>query len=220
MSVLSLAALCVLLWLGQWQYSRYSEKLSGGVAAQMPVSEHLVTLNDTGAPAQWVYGIVDGESVWRRYVFGTRTADGAGVLVMTGARGGINPPPDAEPVSGRRSVTGRVFERPNSRASARNRPDKGIWYVFDAAGIAAALGFPPEHLAVVEPVEIEIRSVEDPSRVRVAANPYAASKPVDPLPPQRHLGYALTWWGLAAALIGVYLAFHRARGRLSFGKSQ
>ena len=32
---------------------------------------------------------------------------------------------------------------------------------------------------------------------------------VDPVP----LGYALTWWGLAGALVGVYLAFHARQGR-------
>jgi surfeit locus 1 family protein len=36
------------------------------------------------------------------------------------------------------------------------------------------------------------------------------------LPPQRHFGYAITWWGLAIALIGVYLAFHYQKGRLRF----
>ena len=31
----------------------------------------------------------------------------------------------------------------------------------------------------------------------------------------QHLGYALTWYGLAGALVVVYLAFHRAQGRLA-----
>ena len=32
-----------------------------------------------------------------------------------------------------------------------------------------------------------------------------------------HLGYAITWYGIACALIGVYAAFHHQRGRLGFG---
>ncbi len=32
-----------------------------------------------------------------------------------------------------------------------------------------------------------------------------------------HLGYAVTWFGLAIALLGVYLAFHIREGRLSVG---
>jgi surfeit locus 1 family protein len=30
-----------------------------------------------------------------------------------------------------------------------------------------------------------------------------------------HMQYALTWFGLAAALIGVYLAYHIQKGRLT-----
>ncbi len=33
-----------------------------------------------------------------------------------------------------------------------------------------------------------------------------------------HLGYAITWYGIACALIGVYLAFHHQAGRLRFGR--
>ena len=29
-----------------------------------------------------------------------------------------------------------------------------------------------------------------------------------------HLSYAVTWFGLAAGLIGVYLAYHMSKGRL------
>ena len=39
---------------------------------------------------------------------------------------------------------------------------------------------------------------------------------LDNLPPARHLGYALTWFGLALGMIGVYIALHIARGRLRF----
>ena len=45
-------------------------------------------------------------------------------------------------------------------------------------------------------------------------NPFAQPGGSDVLPPERHLGYALTWWGLAGALVGVYLAFHARQGRL------
>lgn len=35
-----------------------------------------------------------------------------------------------------------------------------------------------------------------------------------------HLGYALTWFGLAFALLSVYIAFHVSQGRLRFGKTE
>ena len=49
---------------------------------------------------------------------------------------------------------------------------------------------------------------------RAEPNPFAGAAARDPLPPERHLGYAITWWGLAAALVGVYLAYHLRAGRL------
>jgi len=30
----------------------------------------------------------------------------------------------------------------------------------------------------------------------------------------QHLSYAITWFGLAAGLIGVYFAYHMSKGRL------
>ena len=35
-----------------------------------------------------------------------------------------------------------------------------------------------------------------------------------------HLSYAMTWYGIALALIGVYFAFHYQAGRLQFGRRQ
>ena len=34
-----------------------------------------------------------------------------------------------------------------------------------------------------------------------------------------HLNYALTWFGIALSLIGVYIAYHVNAGRLGFRKS-
>jgi surfeit locus 1 family protein len=36
--------------------------------------------------------------------------------------------------------------------------------------------------------------------------------------PNRHLEYALTWFGLAFALGAVYLVYHYSQGRLRFGE--
>jgi len=60
-----------------------------------------------------------------------------------------------------------------------------------------------------------VRNSENPGQTRTTTNPYGAPTPVDPLPPERHFGYALTWWGLAAALFVIYWVFHASRGRLS-----
>ena len=82
--------------------------------------------------------------------------------------------------------------------------------------MAERLGYASAPLRVVETVDVTVRNSADMSKARRTANPYAFAKLLDPLPPQRHFGYALTWWGMAIGLLGVYLALHHSQGRLRF----
>jgi surfeit locus 1 family protein len=50
---------------------------------------------------------------------------------------------------------------------------------------------------------------------RATANPFARAHGADVLPPARHLGYALTWYGLALVLLVIYFTYHANAGRLS-----
>ena len=34
----------------------------------------------------------------------------------------------------------------------------------------------------------------------------------------QHLSYAITWFGLAAGLLGIWLAYHISKGRLAWGR--
>ena len=91
-----------------------------------------------------------------------------------------------------------------------------MFYVLDPATYASLL--PTELAARVRPDVFEpevIRFVSENGPYLID-NPYARLRLDDELPPQRHFGYAITWWGLAIALIGVYLAFHYQKGRLRF----
>ncbi|GLK52982.1 MAG: hypothetical protein CMH94_00405 [Oceanicaulis sp.] len=81
--------------------------------------------------------------------------------------------------------------------SGRNDPDTNQWYRFDVDAMAAALGADPARIAPVW-----------------ARADLGLPQSLAQTPPSRHLGYALTWYGLALALVGVYAAFHVARGRL------
>ncbi len=222
LSVLSLISLGILVWLGNWQYARYSQKLAGPagqVAALEQLDDVAVRLQtDSLAYLQQVYGMMDGEPVWRRYA-PARLADEAGwVLVLIDATGG--PVPVQTPVSTLAPARRGTFNRlpPDLRRggmfAADDVPDNNVWYSFDAAGMARQLGQDTLPASVLEPLQLVVRKSDDLDRTRLAANPYAFLTPPDPLPPERHFGYALTWWGLAIALIGVYLAFHHARGRL------
>lgn len=217
LTLFMLASLAILLWLGQWQYGRYAQKLGGDVAPGLPVERVSVEIETEIEPLfQSVYGIADGEAVWRHYAPGRIAVTGERVIAMVAASGGPRPSPPAQAPQRIDYDEARVFERANSRPSRRNRPEENSWYVFDAAGIVARWGWQAQSTPVVEPVEMTVVSADDPRRSRVTANPYAAPQPIDPLPPARHLGYALTWWGLALALLGVYLAYHHSRGRLTF----
>ena len=51
---------------------------------------------------------------------------------------------------------------------------------------------------------------------RAVSNPFALAPGADVLPPARHLGYAITWYGLALVLLAIYFAYHSSVGRLSF----
>ena len=99
------------------------------------------------------------------------------------------------------TVTG-ILRKPDkpSFVAAQNRP--GHWFTRDVRAMAAALGAPA-------PAPVFLFA-------ETATNPELPALVPAPLPtdiPNRHLEYALTWFGLAAALAGVYAAvlFGRAR---------
>tara|TARA_R110002051_G_scaffold114257_8_gene186984 strand:+ start:29216 stop:29878 length:663 start_codon:yes stop_codon:yes gene_type:complete len=95
-----------------------------------------------------------------------------------------------------------ALPRPGQFASG-NDPDTNQWYVFDRNMMARALGTDPDQVLD-----------------RWARADLGLPASLAQTPPARHLGYALTWFGLAAALIGVYLALHIARGRLRWSAKQ
>jgi surfeit locus 1 family protein len=86
----------------------------------------------------------------------------------------------------RKPEHGNLFSAPNT---------PGRWYVRDVAGMAAALKAPrpaPLFLMAETPTNPEWRAL------------IPAPVPADI--PNNHLQYAVTWYGLAAALLGVYAA--------------
>jgi surfeit locus 1 family protein len=75
-----------------------------------------------------------------------------------------------------------------------NRIGENLWYSRDVAAMAKALNAPapaPVFLMLEKPAALP-------------SGPLPAPVPTDI--PNRHLEYALTWFGLAAALVGVYVA--------------
>ncbi|MBX9700605.1 MAG: SURF1 family protein, partial [Acetobacteraceae bacterium] len=73
------------------------------------------------------------------------------------------------------------------------------FYTFDPPVIAAALG-----LSGVEPFGLVLLAAPD-----APANALPVAARAIPRPTNSHLGYAITWYGLAAALVGVFAAYAR-----------
>jgi surfeit locus 1 family protein len=81
-----------------------------------------------------------------------------------------------------------------------NRPEQGLWYWYDLGALERALGLP------LLPVVVEADSTPNPGGLPLAGGTPAAL-------PNNHLQYAITWYGLAAGLLVIWVSFGLARGR-------
>ena len=89
-----------------------------------------------------------------------------------------------------------------------NEAEKGFWFTLVPAQIVAHLGL---SLQAVTSVYAATIRTGDVVKLPIAARTKLNLR-------NSHLSYAVTWYGIALALIGVYLAFHHQAGRLSFGR--
>jgi surfeit locus 1 family protein len=70
-------------------------------------------------------------------------------------------------------------------------PTRNIWFSRDSNAVAAAKG------VSVAPFYVELESTDPPGRLPRIGR-------LHPTLPNNHFGYALTWFGLACVLVGVY----------------
>ncbi|KCZ93882.1 SURF1 family cytochrome oxidase biogenesis protein [Hyphomonas johnsonii] len=218
LSLFTLISLVVLVCLGNWQYGRFLEKL-----AMDEAEPAWAVMDGTVVPGSesMVYSYVDGSAAWRRVV----AVDTGTEVLFTPIEViyQVEPPtpcmgPQCD--SGERLAARGLYQTPKGRNafSGTDSPETGIFYTLDPAVLAKQL---PEDVAarveghVFEPDTIRL---SENGRSAVATNPFARVRMDDSLPPQRHIGYAITWWGLAIALLAVYFAFHHQKGRLRFRK--
>lgn len=221
MTVLSVISLAILIMFGNWQWSRYSEKI-----AQKGAQPEWVEITGKTIPGteRIVYAYADGTSGWR-VVTGFETADGI-LFLPVSITYSIEPPSPPSPVAlaaQPETLTRRgLWHAPQKRNAftTPDEPEKGIFYTLDPVRIGAGL---PADLAnrliprVFEPETLQRTGHGPPVTV---PNPLLYPGDSARLPPERHFGYAITWWGLAMALVGVYLAFHHQRGRLRFRREK
>lgn len=104
-------------------------------------------------------------------------------------------------VAGTVAVTGLM--RPAEARSWLSPTDdvaRNVWFVRDPATMAAATGLDP---AKVAPFTVDEVAGETPGGLPQGGETVIAF-------PNSHLGYAVTWYGLAAALVGVWAVRMRA----------
>jgi surfeit locus 1 family protein len=217
----------ILCGLGTWQLERLQWKLaliarvnSHIAAAPLPLEQILATAS---GDAQYRRVAVTGRFDHAReaYVFTTdqgaavyhvltplRTDDGKVLMVDRGEvpKEKLDPATRAAGnVEGKVHVTG-VWRVPDPPGAFTPPPDAGhrIWFARDLAAISAA-----DHLRLAAPVVIEADTTPNPGGWPRGGQTVVNFR-------NQHLSYAVTWFGLALCLLGVWLAYHISKGRIAF----
>lgn len=107
--------------------------------------------------------------------------------------------------NGETQVTG-VWRVPDPPGAFTPPADAGkrIWFARDLAAIASA-----DHLRLAAPVVIEADAAPNPGGWPRGGQTVISFR-------NQHLSYAVTWFGLALVLLGVWFAYHISKGRIAF----
>jgi surfeit locus 1 family protein len=223
-TIAAIIAAAILIGLGVWQLQRLQWKLAliaevnGHMAAPPVALDQALKMSADEVQYRRVAlsGHFDNEK--EAYVFTTGlegepvyhvltpflTADGRALLVDRGFVPKERlPPATRTPIEGQTDLVG-VWRVPDAPGTFTPAPDKAhrIWYARDLQGIAAA-----DQLRFAAPVVIEADAAPNPGGWPKGGQTVVSFR-------NEHLSYAVTWFGLAAGLIGVYFAFHVSKGRL------
>lgn len=220
LTIATAVALAILLALGTWQLQRLAwkrdllERIEALRAAPAQPAGPVLDRAAGGADVDFtrvtatcpglstasfveLYGIRDGKAGSR--LISACRIDSAAYRTLLVDRGFVADsvsarPPQAPGSETPVTVTG-VLRMPEAGNlfSPQNRPER--WFTRDAAGMAAALG-----ASDPAPLFLMAETSTNPEWKALAPAPIPASIS------NRHLEYAVTWYGLAAALLGVYAA--------------
>jgi surfeit locus 1 family protein len=216
MTLLTVIALAVLVWLGRWQWEKYVIK---SAAAEEPIAEMTVA---SYAPAeggiQFVHGVRPDthEQGWRVFApveYGDTTVFIDADFIPFQPN---EPPPNAAevrfPASLRTGapITGAsITPEPPAPLTHSPEPLRRLWFAIDLQAMGRNAGL--ENIA-----GYYIAAAYVGADGRATPNPFALAPGADVLPPARHHGYALTWYGHALVLVVIYFANHSSVGRLAF----
>ena len=224
-TVLTLLGLAVLVGLGTWQLDRLAWKrdLIALRAAQLaaPAEPLPATAEDWRSwdfrpvvvrgefrhDLEQLFGVAAIEGRLGHHVLTPLLRpDGTAVLVDRGWVPADRAHPAArreEQIAGPLQVSGIARYRGEDRPgwfTPGNEPGQGLWYWYDLPTLEAALGLE------LLPVVIEADGAANPGGLPIGGQTRTEL-------PNSHLQYAITWYGLAAGLFGVWISFGLARGR-------
>ena len=219
LTIISILLLAFLIHLGIWQFQR-AEWKAGEIAAYKARTAGVAeSIEEVFCQS----GKVDGISVLanegtadanvRVYGFSTSGAPGWHVYTTTKApsclehKGDILTEIGFEPFqSGRVDPIGRIRVAPlnpnRGTFSSDNNPADNEWYWLELPAIQTAL---LDNRGQINPDWVLVADDGMPSHLRKT-------------PPERHIGYSVTWFGMAIVLLVMYAAYHIHTGRLRFGR--
>lgn len=227
--VTTLIGLAILIGLGTWQLQRREWK--SGLIERIDARAHDEPISLSMARALWqkdgdveyyrillvgrflhaferhLYGLVEGQAGWR-IITPLETIKGEIIFVDRG----IVPDELKEPAARKQGQIEGITELIGlARASERqswftpdNQPGDNRWFWRDVSGLIASL--PPDKTASAVPFMVEAEKQAVPGD-------WPRSGVTRLTLPNRHLEYAITWFGLALALLAVFLAYARYRLR-------
>ncbi len=229
MTVATAIAFAILCGLGVWQgFIRLPQKLALIATVNGHMKAAPVTLDEiTAMPAdeaQYRRVTLHGQfnHAKEAYVFTTDasgapvyhvltpflTAGGKALMVDRGAvpKEKLDPASRAAGnVAGETAVTG-VWRAPDAPGLFTPSPDIAhrVWYARDVTGIAVA-----DQVPISDPVLIEADATPNPGGLPRGGQTVVSFR-------NEHLSYAITWFGLAAMLLGVWFSYHISKGRIAF----
>jgi len=218
----------ILCGLGTWQLERLQWKLAliatvNGHMAAPPVSlDQIVAMKPDDAQYRRVTLSGRFDHAKEAFIFTTDASGAAVYHVLTPFRTGQGkvlmvdrgevPKEQLDPASrtegnpmGEVQVTG-VWRAPDAPGAFTPPPDIAhrIWYARDLASIAAA-----DHLTLAAPVVIEADATPNPGGWPKGGQTVVSFR-------NQHLSYAVTWFGLAIVLLGVWFSYHISKGRIGW----
>lgn len=231
-TLMTLAALPVLIGLGVWQLERLEWKEALLTRIETRLAAAPAALPEPGewsaldvAAHEYARVTLTGRFLDREFHYFTQSTNGqAGYAVIsplevaTGAvvlvdRGFV--PAALKETNehggvpqGDVSFTG-ILRAPHERGvfAGVDDPQKNVWMVRDPAIMGATL----------EGMTVAPFIVEAEENAFAGEWPKAGAARIDI--PNNHLDYALTWFGLAAVLVAIYFLYHRSNGRIGREKS-